>query len=595
MRQAPCQTRHPGGKCEVHYHARPAHQPAMRYDRRGYRRLIDVPVFCNSPRGESSTEGVFVRSSLIGAVRTLGSTGRNTVVLLAVAALAVSSHGAEPKRGGTLVVAGGAGIRHLNPAVHSGAQTGIGVQLFAGLVRVDDQFEPEPYLAERWEVSEDGLSYTFHLTPKARFHDGAPITAEDVAFSLALVKEHHPFGIAMFDAVDEVRSPDPHTVVIRLAKPHPALMQALVPLLMPVLPKHVFGDGRDPKTHPMNAAPIGSGPFRFKEWVRGQHVILERNDDFFIEGRPLLDRIVVRFFTDPSVRRLALESREVDYYPFAGLRFGDVLKVSQSTELRVTSIGYEAPGAVNYVEFNLRHPPFDDLRVRRALAYAIDQKYLVNTLHKGLPRPGYGPLHHSNPFHTSGLDRYEVDLKRARKLLDEAGYTPDADGVRFRAVLDYPPFHAESLATGAAYIRLQLKKVGIALELRAPADFASWADRISSWDYQLTMNAYWNYPDPVIGVHRIYLCDNITKTIWSNTQGYCNERVDELLREAGTALESKRRRALYGEFQRIVNEELPLYFINEEPYVTVSHRTVMDPPETVWGAMQPMDQVWLDR
>ena len=519
----------------------------------------------------------------------------STILCLLLAALAFPAFAAEPRPGGTLVVAGGTGLRHLNPAVQSGAHAGLGVQLFAGLVRVDDEFRPRPYLAERWEVSDDGLSYAFHLAPDARFHDGTPITSDDVAFSLALVKQHHPFGIAMFDAVDRVDTPDPRTAVIRLARPHPALMQSLVPLLMPVVPRHVFGDGRDPKTHPMNAAPVGSGPFRFKKWVRGQYVILQRNDDFFIEGRPLLDRIVVKFFNLPSVRLLALEKGEVDYYPFAGVRFRDIPRIADNPDLRVSTRGYEALGPLNYVEFNLREPPFDDLRVRRAVAYAIDQAFMVNTLHGGLPRPGYGPLHRSSPFHSDGLNRYPVDLDRARKLLDEAGYAPDAEGLRLSVVLDYPPFHIDSLATGANYIRAQLKKVGIAVDLRPAADFPSWAQRIGSWDYQITMNSHWTYPDPVIGVHRIYLCGNIRKTVWSNTQGYCNARVDALLREAASTIDVPTRKALYAEFQHIVNRELPLYFINEEPYVTVSRRNVMDLPETVWGPMQPMDRVWLDR
>ena len=511
------------------------------------------------------------------------------------AALAAPWAAAEPRPGGTLVVAAQGGLRHLNPAVQSGSQSGLGVQLFAGLVRLDDRFEPQPYLAERWEIAGDGLSYTFHLARNARFHDGVPVTSEDVAFSLGVVKENHPFGIAMFDAVDRVETPDLHTAILRLKQPHPALMQALVPLLMPVLPKHVFGDGRDLGTHPMNAMPVGSGPFRFTEWIRGRHVILERNDDFFIEGRPLLDRIVVRFINDPSVRMLALEKGEVDYHPFAGLRFREALRIADNPELRVSTKGYEALGPVNYLEFNLREPPFDDLRVRRAVAYAIDQRYMVETLHGGLPHPGYGPLHHTSPFFNGGPDPYPVDLERARRLLGAAGHAPDADGVRMRVTLDYPPFHTESLGTGAAYIKAQLKKVGIAVELRPPVDFASWAKRIASWDYRLTLNTHWTYPDPVIGVHRIYLCANIRKIVWSNTQGYCNERVDALLGEAGATLDVDRRKALYGAFQRIVNEDLPLYFINEEPYVTVSHRLVKNPPETVWGPMQPLDEVWLDR
>ncbi|MDE0057582.1 MAG: ABC transporter substrate-binding protein [Defluviicoccus sp.] len=552
--------------------------------------MHDTPTPGSTPAHRVSARPL--EAAAIGILRAIASAA---ILGLAVATLAATSLATEPRPGGTLVVAAGPGLRHLNPAVQSGAHAGIGVQLFAGLVRVDDRFRPRPYLAERWEISEDGLSYAFHLVPGARFHDGTPITSEDVAFSLAVVKQHHPFGIAMFDGVEAVDTPDPRTAVIRLSKPHPALMQSLVPLLMPVIPKHVFGDGRDPRTHPMNAAPVGSGPFRFKEWLRGRHVILERNDDFFLEGRPLLERIVVRFFNLPSVRMLALEKGEVDYYPFAGVRFRDVPRLADNPDLRVSTRGYEAFGPVNYVEFNLRKPPFDDLRVRRAVAYAIDQDFMVTTLHGGLPRPGYGPLHRSSPFYGDGLNAYALDLVRARALLDQAGYAPDAEGVRFRVALDYPPFHADSLATGAEYIKVQLKKVGIAVDLRAPADFASWAQRIGSWDYQFTMNSHWTYPDPVIGVHRIYLCGNIRKTIWSNTQGYCNERVDALLREAGSTLDVARRKTLYGAFQRIVSEELPLYFINEEPYVTVSRRIVMDPPETVWGAMQPLDRVWLDR
>ena len=154
-----------------------------------------------------------------------------------------------------------------------------------------------------------------------------------------------------------------------------------------------------------------------------------------------------------------------------------------------------------------------------------------------------------------------------------------------------PTFHIDSLTNGANYIKSQLKKVGIDVELRAPADFPSWAQQISWWEYQFTLNDHWNYPDPVIGVHRIYLCGNIKNQIWSNTQGYCNEKVDALLQEAGQPLDFDKGKALYEEFQRHVNEDLPLYYINEEPYVTVSHNTVMNPPETVWGAMQPMDEV----
>ena len=528
--------------------------------------------------------------------RSMLTVARAALFCLAALATAPPSFAAAPVPGGTLVVGGGAEPRHLNPALQSGASTGVpGAQLFAGLVRIDDRFEPQPYLARRWTVSADGLRYTFHLAANARFHDGAPVTSRDVAFSLDTVKRHHPFGRAMFDAVAAVETPGPHTAIVRLTRPHPALLQALAAPLMPIVPEHVYGDGRDPRTHPMNATPVGSGPFRFAEWARGRHLILERNDDFFLDGRPYLDRIVFRIVRDPSVRLLALRKGEVDYFPFTPVRFRELAGLAADPDLVVTTRGYAALGPLNYVEFNLRARPFDDLRVRRAVAYAIDQDYMVETLHGGVPRPGTGPFHHASPFHADVPDPYPVDLARARALLDAAGYPPDADGVRLRVVLDYPPFQPDSLATGAAYLKAQLAKAGIAVTLRAPADLAGWARRIAAWDYRFTLNSSWNYPDPVIGVHRLYLCDNIRHVVWSNTQGYCNETVDALLREAAAAADPGRRRALYTAFRRIVTAELPLYFLNEEPFATVYRRTVMNPPETVWGPMQPMDEVWLDR
>jgi peptide/nickel transport system substrate-binding protein len=516
-------------------------------------------------------------------------------LMLATAAGLASA--ATPKMGGTLTVGGGAGIRHLNPAVQSGSATGVpGTQIFAGLVRIDDKFKPHPYLAKSWEISDDGMSYTFKLVEGATFHDGKPITSEDVAFSLATVKENHPFGIAMFDAVETVETPDPGTAIIKLNKPHPALMQALAPLLMPVIPKHIYGDGKNPKTHPMNSTPVGSGPFKFKEWVKGQYLVLEKNENFFIPGRPYLDQIVIKFIKETSVRMLALEKGEVDYYPFTGVRFRDVPRLEKNASLNVTSLGYEALGPVNYIEFNMRKPPFDDKRVRQAVAYAIDQDFMVKTLFGNVPHPGYSPFYHASPYHSEKVvGSYSVNLDKANALLDEAGLKPDSDGIRLKVTLDYPTFHSDSLGTGSNYVKSQLKKVGIDVSLRKPADFPSWAKQISSWDYEFTMNDHWNYPDPVIGVHRIYLCGNIKKTIWSNTQGYCNERVDALLQEAGATLEEGKRKALYAEFQDIVNDELPLYFLNEEPYVTVYTKALKNPPLTVWGGMQPMDEVWLDR
>ena len=176
--------------------------------------------------------------------------------------------------------------RHFNGAVQSGIATGmVSTQIFASPLRYDDQWNPQPYLAKSWTIAPDNLSVTLHLVDNAVFHDGHPLTAEDVAFSIGVIKANHPFQ-TMLEPVSTVETPDAHTVIIRLARPHPALLLAMSPGLMPILPKHVYGDGQDIKTHPANLKPVGSGPFKFVDYKQGESIQLERFDQFFIPGRP---------------------------------------------------------------------------------------------------------------------------------------------------------------------------------------------------------------------------------------------------------------------------------------------------------------------
>jgi len=160
-----------------------------------------------------------------------------------------------------------------------------------------------PRSTESWEVADDGLSVTLNLVAGAVFHDGEPITSEDVAFSVKTIQENHPFK-TMFAPVTSVETPDAQTAILQLSQPHPALMLAMSSQLMPIIPKHIYGDGQDPKSHPRNSEDVvGSGPFKLVEFERDQHVIVERFDDFFMEGRPYLDKMVMRIIKDPSAFR----------------------------------------------------------------------------------------------------------------------------------------------------------------------------------------------------------------------------------------------------------------------------------------------------
>ena len=205
----------------------------------------------------------------------------------ALSLMLVTAAVAEPKQGGTLTFSYRLIAGHFNPAIASGTPTGIpATQLFAALLRFDDQWNPQPYLAKSWKISDDGLKVTVVLRDNARFHDGKPITSEDVKFSIETYKVNHPFK-PMYDPVQSIDTPDKLTAVFNLSKPHPALILAFSTQLGCVIPKHVYGNTDNIRTHPQNSQNVvGSGPFKLKEFKPGEYLIMVRNDDYFLEGKP---------------------------------------------------------------------------------------------------------------------------------------------------------------------------------------------------------------------------------------------------------------------------------------------------------------------
>ncbi|MGI9484622.1 MAG: ABC transporter substrate-binding protein [Geminicoccaceae bacterium] len=496
---------------------------------------------------------------------------------------------AEPRPGGTLIIATASSPRHLNPAVQSGTPVGIpGSQVFAAPLRFDADWNPEPYLAESWEWSKDGLSLTLKLVEGATFHDGHPITSEDVAFSIKTIKANHPFK-TMFGVVETVETPDERTAVLKLSQPHPALLLALSSQLGVIIPKHIYDDGQDMASHPRNSQDIvGSGPFKVTEFKPGEYVILERYEDYFIENRPYLDKIVVQVIPEASSHVIALENEEAHMAPTTSISLRDTARLNELDHLVSTTKGYEAIGPLNWLAFNTEHDKLKDQRVRQAICYAIDRNFINDVLHVKQSIPATGPVVPGSPFYAETANRYDLDLEKSKALLAEAGA---GDGLEL--TIDYFPGYEEQQKLVAEYLRAQLKKVGITLTVRASADFPGWAERVSNWEFEMTMDNVYNWGDPVIGVHRTYLCDNHKKgVIWSNTQRYCNPKVDGLLAEAGVTLDQEQRRALYVEAQEIIVDEAPICYVNVDPLRTVYHAGLGNPPLEIWGASAPLDNVY---
>jgi len=506
------------------------------------------------------------------------------------ASFATASQADEPKKGGTLITVLGTNVRNLNSAVQSGIVTGYpGAQLFASPLRYDNDWTPQPYLAESWNVSDDGLTVTLNLVKNAKFHDGVPLTSADVAFSVEVIKANHPFK-AMFAPVETVETPDEHTAVLKLSKPHPALMLAMSGQLMSIIPKHIYGDVpvNEVKTHSRNNENVvGSGPFKLTEFKNGEHVILERFDDFFIEGRPYLDKIVMRIITDPAARAIAYENGELHMGAFESLP-RIINRLKKVDGLTVTSDGYGAIGPTDWLAMNTAKGPLADVRVRKAIAYAVDKNFILNALMQGTAADSTSGIHPDSPFYAA-QDGYDLDLEKSAALLDEAGY-PVKDGSRMTLTID---FGWPGVKPQVEYVKAALKKVDIDVEVLASADFPTWAKKMGTGDFDMSWDTVFNWGDPVIGVHRTYDSTNILKGVWSNTQSYSNARVDELMAMAAVENDPIKRTALYAEFQQIIADELPVYHTNTVPYHTVYNDKVGNPPLGIWGSSTPIDMTYL--
>jgi peptide/nickel transport system substrate-binding protein len=501
-----------------------------------------------------------------------------------------------PVRGGTIVFASTQTGAHVN----HGVQSGIGVanpssKIYASLMALDENWQPTPYLAESWEVSDDQKTITIHITDKATFHDGVPITSADVEFSIQVVKQNHPFT-GMWGPLESIDTPDDHTVVLHLANPHPALWIAMSDVMLPIMPKHVLGDGtvemNDMKNHPgIVSGVVGSGPFTLNpDTVLSEKIILDAYDGFWMPGRPYLDRIVYMVVKDENAMVLGLESGDYDHVAFASV--SNAKRLSDNDD--IVYIGNYVPGvgSLNHLQFNMAHPVISDLRVRQAIAYAIDRDFVTEQLHQGSTMELLGGIHPSSPFYNADVERYDVDLDKARALLAEAGY---ADGLDL--TINYIPGPAEQQRTVAEYIARAVEDIGINMTVIDADTLGAWAGIFfggpEAW--HMTMNAYFNWGDPVIGVQRAYVCDNIKPGVFVNNSSYCNEKVDELLYAAAASGDPDERKALYDEFQEITAVELPFYGINALPIFAGHQSDIMGLPVGPWGNLSGLQDVWIDR
>jgi peptide/nickel transport system substrate-binding protein len=487
--------------------------------------------------------------------------------------------------GGTLIIAQNPEPTVLTTGLTTAPATQlISPKIFDGLLYLSPTNGPQPQLAESWSFSADRLQVTFKLRSGVLWHDGQPFTSADVAFSVMEVwKKYSSRGRSAFPNVQSVDTPDPLTAVWNLSRPTPYLLSALNARDSQVLPKHLYA-GTDILNNPANTAPIGTGPFRVKEWVRGNYLTLERNPSYWQSGKPLLDQVIYRFIADPSSVSAALETGAVHVAYADTLSNSEIKRLKNNPALTVHDRlnTYGGTGIMAF-EFNLQRPEFQDVRVRQALAHAIDKEFILKNILLGQGTTADSPIPKNFPqFYSADVPQYPYDLKRAEALLEEAGLKRDKDGIRLRIKNDPSP--SAVYQQTANFLRSSFAKIGVKLEIRNQ-DYAQFIDRIyGRYDFDTNLSPASTAPDPAIGLQRFYWTRNIQSGVaYSNATHYSNPQVDALLEQAQVDNDPKRRWDLYDQVQKKVLEDLPRIPIISSEDALLSRSTVQNLSDSTGG------------
>jgi peptide/nickel transport system substrate-binding protein len=461
----------------------------------------------------------------------------------------------------------------------------ISPKMMDGLLAYDRDMKPIASLATEWETAGDGLSIRFKLRPGVKWHDGHPFTSADVKYSVEeILKKHHPRGRSTFGNVITVETPDELTAIVKLGKPSLYIMAALSASESPMLPKHLYENGGEPPANPLVSAPIGTGPFKFVEWQRGRYIRLERNPDYWIRGKPYVDEMIIRFIPDSGARAVSFETGEIQVGGSDPVPLSDLERLKSVPKLNVTTDGYAMCGAMFYFEFNMRDPQFQDLRVRQAIAHAIDRDFVARNIWFGYGDVATGPISQKlKNFYTAEVPKYPFDTAKAEALLDEAGFPRKQGGIRFKITHD-PSGYFEQYRRFGEYFKQAMRKVGIDVDLRN-TDAATWQRRVyTENEYQTSSYGIFNTSDPTIGVQRMFWSKNIRKGVpYSNGSGYSSTEMDTLLESGQTEANADRRREIFAKMQALAMKDLPIIPILNVNYTTVYNSDVKNLGDDIEG------------
>ncbi len=431
--------------------------------------------------------------------------------------------------------------------------------IYNGLVKYDENLNIVGDLAESFEVSKDGLKIVFKLRKNVKWHDGTPFTSDDCVFTYKIITDPStptPYS-GDFMTVKRVFNPDKHTFIVEYKEPFAG---ALSSWGVSIVPKHLL-EGKDITKSELARKPIGTGPFKFKEWVQGERIELTANDDYF-EGRPFLNGIIFRVIPDMSTMFFELKSGNIDLSGLTPLQY-ERQTDSDTFKKRFNKYKYLA-FAYTYLGFNLQRKPFDEKRVRKAIAYAIDKNEIIKGVLLGNGVEATGPYKPDVYWYNGNVERYGYNPEMAKKLLKEAGFEDkDGDGIVER---DGKPLRFTVLTNQgndariktAEIIQRRLKSIGIDMKILV----LEWATFIKEFVHKRRFDALilgWTIPqDP--DLFDIFHSSKMEKN-GLNHYSYKNEELDELLVRGRKIIDRKERKKIYDRVQEILGDDCPCVFL----------------------------------
>jgi ABC-type transport system substrate-binding protein len=481
----------------------------------------------------------------------------------------------------------------LDPARADYYGTEVVRQVFAGLVKYDDSLSIVPVIAESWHVSDDGLSLTFHLRKGVKFHHGREVTAEDFVYSLQRVLDRRSgflarevlarvagasdFIAGRAAAVAGLRAPERYLLEIRLSEPAPAFIHALALMDTGVVPREIverlgdrFGD-----------QPVGAGPFRFVRWTRGKGIVLEANKEYF-SGRPHLDRIEFKIFTGAPFGQMLAKFEEG--------ALEDSFVPAQEVARFVNHPTYQYVRRPNlnlrFLGINTAAKPLDNVKVRQALNYAIDQEALAREVHHERYEPAFGVLPPAMAGYDPRTRFYPYNTAKAKALLGEAGY-PGGRGL-LRLEIWSSVRTPGMLQEDQRFVR-SLGEMGIAVEMKYNIDFPSFRAQAIAGKLPIFRHGWApNIPDP-----DYLLFDLFSSQSPKNLFRYRNSEVDSLLQRARGEWDFARRVALYREAHSKIMEDAPLIPLTFGAYERVFQSYVRGIHVNALGDYMSMERTWL--